>query len=97
MYGSSFKSDTETPRLLSSRPIDATVMPLPTDETTPPLTKMYRVTPPPSRMGPARIGPETRTKKGTGTPFGVPVRQLGRSNLAVMVTAPHMSVWRTGV
>jgi hypothetical protein len=31
------------PRALSSRPIDATVIPLPTDETTPPETKMYFV------------------------------------------------------
>src|SRR5579884_2231863 len=29
------------PRLLSNRPIEATVTPLPTDETTPPVTKMY--------------------------------------------------------
>src|SRR6266849_2582285 len=34
---------TEIPRALSSRPIDATVIPLPTDETTPPETKMYFV------------------------------------------------------
>src|SRR5437868_3357988 len=31
---------TEMPRLFSSRPIEATVTPLPTDETTPPVTKM---------------------------------------------------------
>src|ERR1700694_3467481 len=43
MYGSSFKMRTEIPRALSSRPIDATVIPLPTDETTPPETKMYFV------------------------------------------------------
>src|SRR5438876_8797276 len=41
MYGSSLRTATEMPRLLSSRPSEATVMPLPTDETTPPLTKMY--------------------------------------------------------
>src|SRR5581483_3872317 len=35
---------TETPRPRSSRPSDATVIPLPTDDTTPPLTKMYLVT-----------------------------------------------------
>jgi hypothetical protein len=33
------------PRARKSRPIDATVMPLPTDETTPPETKMYLVSP----------------------------------------------------
>jgi hypothetical protein len=43
MYGSSFRMQTEMPRALSSRPIDATVIPLPTDETTPPETKMYFV------------------------------------------------------
>src|SRR5581483_3373031 len=44
MYGSSFSRHTETPRPRSSRPSDATVIPLPTDDTTPPLTKMYLVT-----------------------------------------------------
>jgi hypothetical protein len=34
---------TEMPRAFSSRPIDATVIPLPTDETTPPETKTYFV------------------------------------------------------
>src|SRR5688572_14486179 len=33
--------ETLTPRLLINRPNDAVVMPLPTDETTPPVTKMY--------------------------------------------------------
>src|SRR5687768_18164241 len=35
------------PRLLSTRPIDATVMPLPTLETTPPVTNMYLTMTPP--------------------------------------------------
>src|SRR5438552_5228418 len=43
MYGSSLRMHTEIPRAFSSRPIDATVIPLPTDETTPPETKMYFV------------------------------------------------------
>src|SRR5713226_5128801 len=43
MYGSSFRMQTEIPRALSNRPIEATVIPLPTDETTPPETKMYFV------------------------------------------------------
>ena len=42
-YGSSFWMVTATPRLLSSRPIDAVAMPLPTELTTPPVTKMYLV------------------------------------------------------
>ena len=42
--------ETLAPRLLISRPIEAVVMPLPTDETTPPVTKMYfGITPLPPR------------------------------------------------
>src|SRR5579862_7034239 len=33
--------DTQMPRDLRIWPMDATVMPLPTDDTTPPVTKMY--------------------------------------------------------
>src|SRR5687767_13239162 len=33
--------ETLAPRLLINRPIEAVVIPLPTDETTPPVTKMY--------------------------------------------------------
>jgi hypothetical protein len=33
--------ETPMPRLFSSRPIDAVVIPLPIEETTPPVTKMY--------------------------------------------------------
>jgi hypothetical protein len=41
---------TLAPRLLSNRPIEAVVMPLPTDETTPPVTNMYfGITPFPPR------------------------------------------------
>src|SRR3954469_9090528 len=39
MYGSNFWTCTLRPRDLSSRPSDAAVMPLPSDETTPPVTK----------------------------------------------------------
>src|SRR5215471_15720739 len=39
--------ETEMPRLLRSRPMDATAIPLPTDETTPPVTKMNFGTPSP--------------------------------------------------
>ena len=34
---------TRIPRSTSSRPSDAAAMPFPSDETTPPVTKMYRV------------------------------------------------------
>src|SRR5207253_2970063 len=43
MYGSNFWSWTERPRATSRRPIDAAAMPLPSEETTPPVTKMKRV------------------------------------------------------
>src|SRR5262245_30884477 len=39
-YGSNFWTCTLRPRALSSRPSDAAVMPLPSDDTTPPVTKM---------------------------------------------------------
>src|SRR5687767_13354053 len=40
MYGSNFWSATFRPRATSSRPIEAAAMPLPSEETTPPVTKM---------------------------------------------------------
>src|SRR6267154_6622168 len=40
-YGSNFCSVTRSPRLSSRHPIDAAAMPLPRDETTPPVTNMY--------------------------------------------------------
>src|SRR5436190_8182916 len=42
-YGSNFMIVTRIPRSTRSRPIDAAAIPLPSDETTPPVTKMYRV------------------------------------------------------
>src|SRR3954451_19177709 len=41
MYGSSFCTPTLSPRALSSVPSEAAVMPLPSEETTPPVMKMY--------------------------------------------------------
>ena len=43
MYGSNFWSPTDSPRATRSRPIDAAAMPLPSEDTTPPVTKMKRV------------------------------------------------------
>src|SRR5579883_1406509 len=43
IYGSSFCMVTEKPRFLRRRPRDAVVMPLPMEETTPPVTRMYFV------------------------------------------------------
>src|SRR5690554_3515232 len=44
IYGSSFNIETFMPRLFKSRPIEAAVIPLPRDETTPPVMKIYLVT-----------------------------------------------------
>src|SRR5512143_731944 len=41
MYGSSLRMETCRPRALRSRPILAAVMPLPSEEVTPPVTKTY--------------------------------------------------------
>src|SRR5688572_6445930 len=43
MYGSSLRMETRWPRALRMRPTDAVTMPLPTELTTPPVTKMYFV------------------------------------------------------
>src|SRR4051794_9099532 len=40
-YGSNFCSVTFRPRLSSRQPIDAAAIPLPSEETTPPVTKIY--------------------------------------------------------
>src|SRR5436305_440263 len=41
MYGSSLRIETRSPRALRMRPIEAVTIPLPTELTTPPVTKMY--------------------------------------------------------
>src|SRR3977135_2910908 len=41
MYGSSLRMETCRPRALRSRPMLAAVMPLPSEEVTPPVTKTY--------------------------------------------------------
>src|SRR4051794_23433398 len=41
MYGSSFRTETRRPRALSRRPMLAAVMPFPSEEVTPPVTKTY--------------------------------------------------------
>src|SRR3954447_8776363 len=43
MYGSNFCRATFRPRATSRRPMDAAAMPFPSEETTPPVTKMKRV------------------------------------------------------
>src|SRR4051812_4982490 len=44
MYGSNFWTWTFNPRAFSRRPSEAAVMPLPREETTPPVTKTYLAT-----------------------------------------------------
>src|SRR5258706_13259260 len=44
MYGSSFRMETCRPRALRSLPMLAAVMPLPSEEVTPPVTKTYFAT-----------------------------------------------------
>src|SRR5215213_2817924 len=41
MYGSSLRMETESPRALRIRPMLAAVIPLPSEEVTPPVTKTY--------------------------------------------------------
>src|SRR5512143_2822719 len=41
MYGSSLRMETLRPRALRRRPMEAAVMPLPSEEVTPPVTKTY--------------------------------------------------------
>src|SRR5699024_12554917 len=43
-YGSNFWIVTFKPRFFNKRPSDAAVIPLPSDDTTPPVTKIYLVT-----------------------------------------------------
>src|SRR5581483_5721435 len=55
MYGSNFWTCTFRPRAFSRRPSEAAVIPLPSDETTPPVTKTYFVgAPAPAPAKPAR-------------------------------------------
>src|SRR5579863_1672495 len=42
-YGSNFCRVTRSPRLSSKQPMEAAAMPLPRDDTTPPVTNMYLV------------------------------------------------------
>src|SRR3979409_1573794 len=52
MYGSNFCMVTLRPRSTSNRPNDAAAKPFPTEDTTPPVTKMYLVA-----LGPVVIRP----------------------------------------
>src|SRR2546423_9029516 len=63
MYGSNFCAWTLRPRAFSSRPSEAAVIPLPSDETTPPVTKTYfggraATSAPPDASRSSRLPPE---------------------------------------
>src|SRR6185503_1331633 len=68
-YGSNFCTCTLRPRAFSRRPSDAAVMPFPSDETTPPVTKTYLVTmrrPLPCQRSRALIVPAQQVPSPTG-------------------------------
>src|SRR5262245_45653782 len=80
MYGSIFWSVTRNPRASSRHPIEAAASPLPSDETTPPVTKMYFVATVASFVLPravlglaAPLHPRDRLRAGAH-----PARDLGR-------------------
>src|ERR1700741_5615526 len=80
MYGSALRIETRRPGAWSSRPMLAAVMPLPSEEVTPPVTKTYfamghvlrgffecyRKGPPEARLIVPRGGPERRSTGGDG-------------------------------
>src|SRR5687767_5146010 len=63
--------ETLAPRLLMRRPMEAVVMPLPTDETTPPVTKMYfGIRPlPPRPFAPVRRGDACIARSAAGRQY----------------------------
>ena len=74
-YGSIFCIITEYPRAFSRCPKDAAVIPLPRDETTPPVTKMYFVMDRHAFPGRVRVGMRACRRSGRGRT----VRTKGRS------------------
>src|SRR5436190_5725203 len=81
MYGSNFCSETLRPRALRSRPSDAAVIPLPSDETTPPVTNTYLtclLTLAPSRIG-DRLRDMHHTRRGRRA-RGSPLRSAASSD-----------------
>src|SRR3954451_11620002 len=101
MYGSSFCSVTLSPRLLSSRPSDDAVSPLPRLDATPPVTKMCFVNPlPPPPLAGAwtgrhgvHRGPIAPPAHGSSTvPCDPPsVRHLRHLGISAR-DAPHLGV-----
>src|SRR5579872_1873401 len=82
MYGSSFIMATDSPQLLSSRPMDATAIPLPTEDATPPVTnRNFDMSVPPTALCPADIS-------GLTTPTPLLCRLLRRATSASASIAP---------
>src|SRR4051812_2296235 len=77
MYGSNFCRPTVRPRETRSRPREAAAMPFPRLETTPPVTKMYRVL---LAMQPFRasVEKEAATVASGADTAVTPTRKLGR-------------------
>ena len=71
MYGSNFCTCTRRPRALSSRPSEAAVMPLPSDETTPPVTNTYFVGRSLTGASPARSSRAGRASARSARPIDV--------------------------
>src|SRR3954452_12285008 len=96
MYGSSFRTETRRPRALSRRPMLAAVMPFPSEEVTPPVTKTYFA------MGRASGGFSNATDSGPpksnrSGPHGVG-RGSGREPLTPSsVTAPDVGSTQAGL
>src|SRR5438067_1901563 len=97
--------ETLMPRLLRSRPIEAVVIPLPIDETTPPVTKMYfgrlppsklsrtsRTAHPPELMRNAECGMRNRTR--VGPTRGLPHRRTSRSHRLAAISSRPYSAFR---
>src|ERR1043166_3417035 len=77
MYGSNFIIETRRPRSTSRRPSEAAAIPLPSEETTPPVTKMYLVVLEPLGMGSlVTVGVGDETWIGPGRQSGLASRKL---------------------
>src|SRR5258705_3437452 len=100
MYGSALTIVTVRPRASSSAPIDAEATPLPSDDTTPPVTKMNLVLlaslliahlhpqapPPPTLVSPAPSLPERPPL--SKAPRRATRRRLSQSRVRRLATAP---------
>src|SRR5947209_5520449 len=92
-YGSNFCTCTLRPRALSSRPSEAAVMPLPSDETTPPVTKTYlALIPLPERCAGACPCPDPRNSSLAGSLSPPPTPILGTGQDGQVAGAAELSL-----